>query len=67
MENKNKYFTPQIEDIRVGYECEILWNYNYLLEDEWCSVRALEGSTEDFDIIDFIGRIANSNIMEFIL
>jgi hypothetical protein len=22
---ENKYFTPDIEDIRVGYECEIWW------------------------------------------
>ncbi len=22
---ENKYFTPNIEDIRVGYECECLW------------------------------------------
>lgn len=24
-EFKNRYFTPSIEDIRVGYECECLW------------------------------------------
>lgn len=30
---ENKYFTPSIEDIRVGYECEIYPNKGY--EDTW--------------------------------
>lgn len=34
MENK-KYFTPDIEDIRVGYECEVLIN------DIWNKVRVV--------------------------
>lgn len=59
---ENKYFTPDIEDIRVGYECEIFWNYNYLPENEWCKVKALEGSTEDFDLYDFSSRIKKNEI-----
>lgn len=30
----NKYYTPAIEDIHVGYECEILNGYN-----EWYSIK----------------------------
>lgn len=26
---KNKYFTPELEDIRVGYECEMNWDRGY--------------------------------------
>lgn len=33
MEKENKYFTPDIEDIRVGYECEICPNLGY--DDVW--------------------------------
>jgi len=31
-----KYYTPNIEDIRVGYECEICPNLGY--DDEWIKV-----------------------------
>jgi hypothetical protein len=56
------YYTPSIEDIKVGYECEILWNYNYLPENEWCKVKVLKGTTEDFDLYDFTSRIPKNEI-----
>lgn len=58
----DKYFTPDIEDIRVGYECEILWNQDIFPEDNWYSVVVGDNQTEDFDTIDYIGRIANEKI-----
>lgn len=62
MEESLKYFVPEISDIRVGYECEIWWNYNYLPKDEWCSVKVLQGSTVDFDLYDFTSRINKNEI-----
>ena len=62
MEESLKYFVPEISDIRVGYECEIWWNYNYLPKDEWCSVKVLQESTKDFDLYDFTSRINKNEI-----
>jgi hypothetical protein len=31
---KNKYFTPDIEDIHIGYECEILYPHNMIEYNE---------------------------------
>ena len=28
-ENKEKYYTPKITDIRIGYECEVNWARGY--------------------------------------
>lgn len=39
-----KYFTPSIEDIRVGYECEHLYKHHKIVNDEsiyreeWCNI-----------------------------
>lgn len=33
---ENKYFTPSLEDIRVGYECEICPNLGF--DDNWVKV-----------------------------
>lgn len=59
---ETQYFTPSIEDIRVGYKCEIWWNENMLPENKWCEVKALTGDTEDFDIYDFTSRIEKNEI-----
>jgi hypothetical protein len=32
MENKEQYYTPQLEDFYVGYECEVNWNRGYSTE-----------------------------------
>ena len=34
---KNKYFTPDIEDICIGYELEINWNRAY--EEKWVPIK----------------------------
>ena len=34
MENKEKYYTPKITDIRIGYECEVNWARGYSEEFE---------------------------------
>lgn len=59
---EDKYFTPSIEDIRVGYECEIWWNWNHIPENEWCFVKILVDDPKDFDIYDFISRIPKNEI-----
>lgn len=59
---ENKYFTPEISDIRVGYECELLWNQNMLPEENWYPIKIWEDDTEEFDLIDWIGKIANSKL-----
>jgi hypothetical protein len=41
---ENKYYTPDIEDIHVGYKCEIL-RYK-----EWCDYTI---GIEDFETLDF--------------
>lgn len=46
MENKDKYFTPEIKDIRIGYECEVESNNIWIpvilksgiFEDEFCQM-----------------------------
>lgn len=62
MTEENKYFTPDIEDIRVGYECEIWWNENMLPENHWCSIIVGDNQTEDFDLIDFTSRIRKNEL-----
>ncbi len=62
MEDNLKYFQPEISDIRVGYECELLWNQNMLPEDSWYNIKVWEDGTEEFDIIDWIGKIENSKL-----
>jgi|SRR6478609_893169 len=57
-----EYYAPSIEDIRVGYECEILWNQDIFPEDSWYKVVVGDSSTKNFDLIDYEGRIANSKI-----
>lgn len=57
-----KYFIPSIEDIRVGYECEILWNQDIFPEDNWYKIVVGEDETKDFDLIDWVGRVANSKV-----
>jgi hypothetical protein len=61
-EQMKQYYTPTIEDIREGYKCEILWNQDIFPEDSWVEVEIGDNSTQDFDRIDWIGRIANSKI-----
>ncbi len=34
MEENNKYYTPKITDIRIGYECEVNWSRGYSEEFE---------------------------------
>ena len=34
MEENNKYYTPKITDIRIGYECEVNWARGYSEEFE---------------------------------
>lgn len=47
---ENKYFTPDIEDIRVGYECEVA----YLHEDNWTYVKCRhQEETKDFILAVF--------------
>lgn len=47
MEN-NKYFTPNIEDIHIGYECEEHTPYS---KDEWTKVIIEDfGPEADFDL-----------------
>lgn len=60
----DEYFTPSIEDIRVGYECEIWWNENMLPENNWIPIKAWKygTGTEDFDMIDFTSRIQKNEI-----
>lgn len=36
MKNKEDYFEPNIEDIRIGYECEICPNKGY--DDNWIPI-----------------------------
>lgn len=57
-----KYFIPDIQDLRAGYECELLWNQNMLPEENWYSIKVNEDGTEDFDFIDWVGKVANSKI-----
>lgn len=62
MENQNKYYAPEIEDIRVGYECQLFWNQDMLPEDDWYDAIVRDSLTEDWDFIDWIGKIANSKV-----
>ena len=59
---ENRYFTPEIEDIHIGYQCEILWNQNMLSEDNWYKIEIGDNQTKDFDFIDYIERIENSKL-----
>lgn len=45
MEENNKYYTPKITDIRIGYECEVNWSRGYSEEFEPLntSLKAEEG------------------------
>jgi hypothetical protein len=38
MESKNSYFTPNIEDMRVGYECEANPKFYSEQEDVWSPI-----------------------------
>lgn len=59
----NKYFTPDIEDIRIGYECECLW----CCQDPrpWWSIKVLKEDLKDtksLPIEEVYWRIKNNEI-----
>jgi hypothetical protein len=60
---ENKYFTPDIENIRVGYECECLW-----LKPEprtWNKIKITEANTETYlelSVEDVINRTKTGEI-----
>jgi hypothetical protein len=62
MQKDSKYFVPNIEDIRIGYECEIWWNYNMLPENKWCPIKIGDADTQNFEMFDFIYRIRDNHI-----
>jgi hypothetical protein len=48
------YFTPSIEDIRIGYECEIRWNYqNKEYRKEELTIEQLSSLMSKFDYEGF--------------
>jgi len=56
---KDKYFTPQIEDIRVGYECELKylnggWT-KFIIKDTWV------GRDGEGDLMEVYGAIEGTN------
>jgi len=56
---RDKYFTPQIEDIRVGYECELKylnggWT-KFIIKDTWV------GRDGEGDLMEVYGAIEGTN------
>jgi hypothetical protein len=54
---ENKYFTPDIEDICIGYELEMNWNRAY--EEKWVPVK-ISIQDEEFVYTDEISDIINA-------
>ena len=54
---ENKYFTPDIEDICIGYELEMNWNRAY--EEKWVPVK-ISIQDEEFACTDEISEIVNA-------
>jgi len=58
-----EYFTPDIEDIRVGYECECLWQRPY--PKTWDKIEITEIDNEEYlklSIEDVIKRVKLNEI-----
>jgi hypothetical protein len=56
MEN-DKYFTPDIEDLCIGYELEMNWNRAY--EEKWVPIK-ISIQDEEFTYTDEISDIVNA-------
>jgi hypothetical protein len=54
---ENKYFTPDIEDICIGYELEMNWNRAY--EKKWVPIK-ISIQDEEFAYTDEISEIINA-------
>ena len=54
---ENKYFTPDIEDLCIGYELEMNWNRAY--EEKWVPVK-ISIQDEEFAYTDEISEIVNA-------
>jgi len=54
---ENKYFTPDIEDICIGYELEMNWNRAY--EEKWVTIK-ISIQDEEFAYTDEISEIINA-------
>jgi hypothetical protein len=61
MEEKNKYFTPEIEDIRVGYKCEIENN------NKWTSliINGFDNEENSINSVKLIKYYCNNDIKPF--
>lgn len=59
MEESLKYYIPSIEDIRVGYECELFWNQDHLSKNFWDKIIVGEVGLED---MNWYARIAEKTI-----
>lgn len=46
---EQKYYIPQIEDLFVGYECELYWNQDMLPENKWYPLIVGEQGSEDIE------------------
>jgi hypothetical protein len=59
----NKYYTPSIEDIRVGYECECLWQRPE--PKTWDRIKITETDTEKYlelSVEDVLRRVKSNEI-----
>ena len=54
---ENKYFTPNIEDLCIGYELEMNWNRAY--EKKWVPIK-ISIQDEEFAYTDEISDIINA-------
>lgn len=54
---KNKYFTPDIENLCIGYELEMNWNRAY--EEKWVPIK-ISIQNEEFAYTDEISNIVNA-------
>ena len=60
---ENNYFTPDIEDIRVGYECECLWQRPD--PKTWDKIEITETDTEEYlklSVEEVIRRVKSNEI-----
>ena len=58
---ENKYYTPDISDIRIGYKCECLW----IGLNEWKQIKIVESDSDNYlelSIEDVISRIKTNEI-----